>query len=200
MVKYRHGLGATGLAIKIGQLFSKGKSDFIHAGIASSGVTIIEMDGNGLQENNLLTTNAAYSYDVFRCLIPGIAAGAAETAIMMRQGMAEGGFALPYSMKGAVGSLGRGKSVTSSDRINKTLDQLVGGNSEAFFCSGHVVYCYLVAMEQSDIAVQGSFPLQNMKTVFGMEDRYYNPSFLHQHLKKNANFKFIGKVKGGVLV
>lgn len=200
MVKHRHGLKPTGVIIKLGQLFSRGKSDFVHAGVANSGVSIIEQSGGGLFENSLLTTNAAFTYDVFRCQIPGVAAGAAETAVMLRQGVAEGNFALPYTSLGAARSLGPGWSVSSSDRINKTLDQLVGGNSAAFFCSGFVVYCYLVAMEQMNIAVQGSFPLQRMKTVFGIEDRYYNPSFLHQHLMSNANFKFIGKVKGAVLV
>ncbi|KAA0577028.1 hypothetical protein F1643_09890 [Azospirillum sp. INR13] len=206
MIKHRHGLGATGIAIKIGQLFSRGKSDFIHAGIASSPTTIIEMDGDGLQENNLLTKNANYSYDVFRCTTPGIGEGAAQTAIMMRQGIVGGGFAqggttqMPYTIGGAVKSLGRGGGVQSTDRINTLLDQLMAGGREAFFCSGHVVYCYLVAMEQSNIAVQGSFPLQNMQAVFGMEARYYNPSFLHHHLSNNQHFRRVGKVKGAVLV
>lgn len=206
MVKHRHGVDPVGWGIKIAQLFSKGKSHYVHAGIASSPTTIIEMDGKGLQENNLLTKNANYTYDVFRCTMPGIGEGAAQTAIMMRQGVVGGGFAqggktqMPYTIGGAIKSLGRGSASQSTDRINKLLDQLLAGGEEAFFCSGHVVYCYLVAMEQSNIAVQGSFPLQNMQAVFGMESRYYNPSFLHKHLSENQYFKLVGKVKGAVLV
>ena len=207
MVKHRYGVDATGIAIKIGQLFSRGKSDFVHAGIASSPTTIIEMDGDGLQENSLLIKNAKYTYDVFRCAIPSIAEGAAQTAIMMRQGVAPGGGCtaggttqMPYTIGGAVKSLGRGGGVQSTDRVNTLLDQLLAGGKQAFFCSGHVVYCYLVAMEQANIAIQGSFPLQNMQAVFGMEARYYNPSFLHQHLSNNQNFTRVGKVRGGVRV
>ncbi|PWC34072.1 hypothetical protein TSO352_27535 [Azospirillum sp. TSO35-2] len=201
MVKNWQGMTRSGVIIRLGQLFSKGKSDFTHAGIASSPTAIIETNSAGLQENSLLSTRGDLTYDVFRCLIPGIGAGAAQVAAMMLQNFTQGGSAqLPYDSWGAVKSLGGGSASQSSDRVNKLLDKLLAGGSEGFFCSGHVVYCYMVAMEQANIAVQGSFPLQNMQAVFGLESRYYNPSFLHKHLSGNQNFKFIGKVKGAVLV
>ncbi|WP_434623420.1 hypothetical protein [Azospirillum sp. B2RO_4] len=201
LVKNWQGMTKSGVIIRLGQLFSKGKAEFTHAGIASAPTKIIETNSAGLQENNLLTTRGSLTYDVFRCLIPGIGEGAAQVATMMLHNFTQGGSAqLPYDSKGAIRSLGRGTSSQSSDRINKLLDKLFAGGSEGFFCSGHVVYCYLVAMEQANIAVQGSFPIENMQAVFGLESRFYNPSFLHKHLSDNKNFKFIGKVKGGVLV
>ncbi|MBB4265042.1 hypothetical protein [Roseospira visakhapatnamensis] len=196
MIKHRHGLGMTGVAIQIGQVFSKGKSKFIHAGIACSPTEIIEMSGDGLHRNSLTGGNAIYTYDVFRCGLSGIRAGAAETAIMLYEGVRAGGFDLPYTIKGAAKSLGRGTAVSSQDRINIALDNLLAGGSKAFFCSGHVVYCYLVAMEQANIAVQGSFPLQSMQGMFGYESISYNPSYLHDHLSKNSNFGFMGTFQG----
>ncbi|MDI3284833.1 hypothetical protein [Polyangium sp. 15x6] len=199
MIKHRHGLGAVGVGIKVGQLFSRGNSDLIHAGVASSATTIVEMDGHGLQENNLLTTNAQFTYDVFRCRDENLAAGAGETAIMMREGMAAGGFNIQYTVGGAFGSLLPGSAAASSNRINGTLDQLLAGNAQAFFCSGHVVYCYLAAMEQLHIAT-GQFSAQRMREYFSLEAVDYNPSFLQQHLARNRHFVFVGRVRGARLI
>jgi hypothetical protein len=49
---------------------------------AISDTTIIEMDGYGLQEHNLLTDNALITYDAFRCALPEVAAAACEAARM----------------------------------------------------------------------------------------------------------------------
>ncbi|MDI1477158.1 hypothetical protein [Polyangium sp. y55x31] len=194
MIKHRHGMAPVGVGIKIGQLFSRGNSDLIHAGVASSPTTIVEMDGHGLQENNLLTTNSAFTYDVFRCRDENLAAGAGETAIMMREGMAAGGFNIQYTVGGAFGSLLPGNAAASSNRINGTLDQLLAGNAQSFFCSGHVVYCYLAAMEQMQ------FTQQRMREHFSLEAVDYNPSFLQQHLARNRHFAFIGRVRGARLI
>jgi hypothetical protein len=67
LIKHDAG-GMVGRLIKFGQWFSRSKGDtkFVHAAIASSPLTVIEMSGDGLHENNLLSDNAAYSYDAFR--------------------------------------------------------------------------------------------------------------------------------------
>ncbi len=195
MIKYSDGSAVNNI-IQAGQWFSKGSSGYTHAGIASTDTKIIEMDGHGLQEHDLLTLNANIYYDVFHCRIPGVAKGAAETAIMMR------GFAgqLGYSKAGAFASISRTAALGTSDKVNQLLDNLLAGGSEYYFCSGHVVLCYIIAMQQMDAMREGAFPSDKIKAVFGLEDACYNPSFLRNHLKKSQYFDLMGKYKGAQCV
>lgn len=202
LIKHNAG-GATGNLITFGQwLFgSKGKSKYMHSAIASSPLTVIEMSGDGLHENNLLSDNADYTYDVFRCKKRNLATGAAEVGKMMMgfvQNANSGDF--KYTVKGALKSLFGKKSLGNANRINIILDNLLAGGKENYFCSGHTVLCYVVAMEQTNIHVQGSFPIQGMRAVFGNENTGYNPAYLHDHLQKNSNFNFVGTVKAGQIV
>ena len=87
-IKYSDG-SVSNLLIRFGQLFGRGPSQFVHAGIASSATTVIELSGSGLHENNLFTDNAQLRYEVFRCRQPEVPLGAAETAKMMLVGVRE---------------------------------------------------------------------------------------------------------------
>ncbi len=202
LIKHNAG-GATGNLITFGQwLFrSKGKSKYMHSAIATSPLTVIEMSGDGLHENNLLSDNAAYSYDVFRCKKRKLAEGAAEVGKMMMGFVRNAGSGdIKYTVKGALKSLFGKSSLRSGDRINIILDNLLAGGKESYFCSGHTVLCYVVAMEQTNLHVQNSFPVEKMRSVFGHDSTGYNPAYLHHHLQKNGNFDFVGTVKAGQIV
>jgi len=201
MIKYADG-SVTSALIRFGQLFGRGPSKFVHAGIASSGTTIIEMDGHGLQEHNLLTDNAAYDYDVFRCKYPSVANGAAETARMMLAGFQEyqrsnSGMRISYSKGGAFRSISKRAGWDGNDVINGTLDSLLSADGSAFFCSGHVVLCYQAAMGQHQI--QGIMPIQHARQIFSLDSTCYQPAYLHKALSASTHFTFIGKVRGAVL-
>lgn len=201
MIKHSDG-SATSKLIRFGQLFGRGPSKFVHAGIASSGTTIIEMDGHGLQEHNLLTENAGYKYDVFRCNISSIAEGAAETAQMMLSGFQEyqrsnSGMRISYSAGGAFRSISKSAGWDGNDVINGTLDSLLKADGSAFFCSGHVVLCYQSSMGQHQI--QGVLPIQHARQIFGLESSCYQPAYLHKALSESNHFTFVGKVRGAVL-
>lgn len=195
MVKYSDGSSVNNI-IQFGQWFSKGSSKYTHAGLAVSATAIVEMDGHGLQEHDLTSQNAGIFYDVFHCRIPGVGQGAAETAKMMR------GFSdqIEYSKSGAFTSISRSTGLATTDKINTLLDNLLTGGSEYYFCSGHVVLCYIVAMQQMDAMREGAFPTSKIQAVFGLDDVCYNPSYLHQHLKKSSYFDYMGKFKGAQCV
>lgn len=190
--------------IRFGQLFGRGPSKFVHAGIASSGTTIIEMDEEGLQENNLLIKNADYKYDVFRCNYSNIQAGATETARMMLDGFgapqaAQGGSKISYSTGGAARSISKRRRLPGGDVINNTLDNLLSAGGDAFFCSGHVVLCYQSAMGQAQMA-QNLFPVQHSQQLFSLDSTCYQPSFLWKTLEASHHFTKIGTVKGAVKI
>jgi len=207
MIKYSDGSILSKL-IRFGQFFGRGSSKFVHAGIASSGVTIIEMDGNGLTENNLIIDNSQYKYDVFRCNYPTVASGATETAKMMLEGVREfqksgpearSGMRIQYTVLGAARSISKKAKWDGRDVINTTLDNLlqVDGGS-AFFCSGHVVLCYQSSMGQHQI--QQTLPVEDAQKLFSLKDTCYQPSFLHKSLSNSSHFRKIGTVKGNQLV
>ena len=202
MIKHSDG-GIISKVIRFGQFFGRGSSKYVHAGIASSGVTIIEMDGEGLQEHNLIIQNSMYKYDVFRCNYPDIAAGAAETAKMMLEGFREfqstrSGMRIKYSLLGAARSISKRAKWDGKDVINVTLDNLMQADGSAFFCSGHVVLCYQSSMGQHQI--QNTLPVQHASQLFSLTDTRYQPAYLHKALSKSAHFTKIGTVKGNQLV
>jgi len=213
LVKYREDSGAVGTAIKAGQSLSGkgGDANFIHAGIAvaptgahtKAAASIIEMDGQGLQENALSTTGQGHLYDVFRFNenaaakrdgTRSIAIGAAETARMIREGVAaQKNFVVTYDLLGAIRSLWASAPSRNSDRINALLDRLLKGDRGRFFCSGFVVTCYLVALEQSGIL--GTWA-GGVSPVFPQDDVYYSPAALHRHLSATpARFAFLGQLR-----
>lgn len=201
MIKYSDG-SLVSKVIRFGQLFGRGSSKFVHAGIASASTKIIEMDGHGLQEHNLLMENARYNYDVFRCRYPSVAAGAAETARMMLAGFQEyqrsaSGMRISYSLKGAFRSISKSAGWDGNDVINGTLESLLSADGSAFFCSGHVVLCYQSSMGQHQI--QGIMPIQDSRQIFSLKSTCYQPAYLHKALSANNHFTFVGKVCGAVL-
>lgn len=198
MIKYSDG-GAVSKLIRFGQLFGRGASQYVHAGIASSSTSIIEMDGHGLQEHNLLIDNAQIKYDVFRCNYPQVAAGACETAKMMYEGVCAHnstgrGMKISYTLAGAARSISKSVGWKGDDVVNDTLDNLLKADGSAFFCSGHVVLCYQSALGQHQ--VQGTLPIQDSRQLFGLTDTCYQPAFLHKKLSESPHFKKVGTVKG----
>lgn len=171
-------------------------SMFTHAGIAVSARTIAEMDGKGLQHHDLAVGNAGYRYSVYRSRFGNLASGAAETAKML-YGFRDSGL-LTYTIAGA------GKSVLRSEeksrdknRINEVLDRLLGGKEVEFFCSEFVVFCYLVALEQSGLLpARLRSDLPGLQTFFAYEPRHYSPAYLYEMLRKAQWFEYIGVYKG----
>jgi hypothetical protein len=200
MIKHMQSFWSAQGLIKIGQVVTKGKSSFIHAGIASSAATMIEVDGSGVHENDLYSTNALTKYDVFRCKFDALAQGAAQVAIMIYEGVNAGNFQANYSTGDAIKSLFRSAASVSSDRVNQQLDVLLRGGSLSAFCSGFVVYCYLAAVEQCE-ARRHPMQISRMQTIFSNEAVAYNPSFLHHSLLMNrTQFDFVATVRGAVPV
>lgn len=202
MIKYSDG-SLVSKVIRFGQFFGRGSSQYVHAGIASSPTQIIEMSGNGLNENNLLTDNARYKYEVFRCNYPSVAEGAAETGKMMYEGFkafqASGqGMKISYTMAGAARSISKSVGWDGNDVINTALDSLLKADGSAYFCSGHVVLCYQSSLGQHQI--QGILPVQHAQQIFGLTDSCYQPAFLHKKLSESTHFTRVGTVKGAMLV
>lgn len=198
LVKYYDG-SPVNVAIRAMQFFGKGPSQYTHAAIASSSVSVIEMNGRGLHDNNLLSHNGQITYDAFRCTLPGVAEGAAETAKMLYEAFASGNLNAQYTLAGAMRSISKSAGIGDDDKVNVMLDKLSSGTPEYFFCSSFVVLCYIVAMQQ--MQAQGSaFPQQYMSQVFGLDDSCYQPAFLHRHLSASPYFQAIGKVRGAALV
>jgi len=171
-------------------------SNYTHAGIAVSDRMIAEMDGKGLQHHDLAAANAGYTYAVYRAKFRDVARGAAETARMMF-GFHDSGL-VTYSTGGAAASvlLSRHK-VSDKNRINTFLDKVLAGRKVDFFCSELVVFCYLVALEQSGLLPPRSRPdLPGLSSFFDYEPGEYSPAYLYEMLRKNQWFEFIGNYRG----
>lgn len=193
-----------GTGILLGQAATgQGAANFIHAGIASSNLSIIEMDNHGLQENVLKDTH--YDYDVYRIKSPAIAARAAEAAIAQHRSFeyfkANGhGLKIEYALlTGAVKSLGK---IKGFDKGNTKL--LISNFSntagvQAYFCSGHVVLCYCVAMDGMQV-LENYFPASHARQLFSMSPSCYNPSELAMTLAGNPHhWQRIGRFKKGFM-
>lgn len=196
MMKYNDGSGVNNL-ISFGQFFGRGSSAFTHAGIASSPSTIIEMDGEGLQEHNLAGENSQYRYKVFRCGHSQIAAGAAAAAEMMRAGFAAGNTNITYSVTGALASITKHQDLQNADVASDVLDRLLGGGN-AFFCSGHVVLCYQMASSQC--MSDQNFPFSDAGGLFSLESTCYQPAYLEKILSASDDFMCIGEFRGDAWV
>jgi hypothetical protein len=193
-----------GGAIKLGQAATgQGAANFIHAGIASPNFSIIEMDGNGLQENFLADTH--YDYDVYRIKSPAIAARAAEAAVVQQKSFAYfkangQGLKIEYALwTGAVKSLGKIKGFDKGN--TKLLIQNFSNTAgiQAYFCSGHVVLCYCVAMHEMQV-LENYFPASHARQLFSMSASCYNPSELAMTLAGNPqHWQRIGTFKKGFM-
>jgi hypothetical protein len=198
LIKYNDGSAVNNI-ISFGQFFGKGPAKYTHAGITSSPTTIIEMDGHGLQEHNLLTDDALITYDAFRCTLPEIAAGACEAARMMLEGFRsqtdnKPNMGITYSVSGALCSISKNQFFQDSDVANRVLDKLLA-SGDTFFCSGHVVLCYQMACSQG--MAQSHFPIQDSGALFGLESNCYQPAYLWQILSSSQFFNKIGTVRAG---
>jgi len=193
-----------GTGILLGQAATgQGAANFIHAGIASSNLSIIEMDGDGLQENVL--RDAHYDYDVYRIKSPAIAARAAEAAIAQHRSFAYfkangQGIKIEYALwTGAVKSLGKIKGFDKGN--TKLLIQNFSNTAgiQAYFCSGHVVLCYCVAMHEMQV-LENYFPASHARQLFSMSASCYNPSELAMTLAGNPqHWQRIGTFKKGFM-
>lgn len=198
LVKHYDG-SAVNVAIRALQMFGKGASKYTHAAIASSSTSVIEMNGRGLHDNSLLTHNGHVTYDAFRCKLPHVAEGAAETAKMLYEAFAAKSLDAQYGLGDAIRSISKSAGISNDDKINIMLDKLSSGTPEYFFCSSFVVLCYIVAMQQMQ-AQAGAFPQQHMAQVFGLDDSCYQPAFLHRHLSASPYFQAVGTVRGAALI
>jgi len=202
MLKHFAG-GLIGVGIKAGQAVSgQGAPDIVHAGIAGSNLSIIEMDGDGLQQNSLRDTH--YDYDVYRIKSPTIAARAAEAATVQYNSfvhfkIAGRGLNIKYSKVGAFKSLGqiKGFDKGNAKSIISSFSNTAG--VEAYFCSGHVVLCYCVAMDGMQI-FENYFPASHARQLFSMSPSCYNPSQLAMTLAGNPHhWQRIGRFSKGFM-
>ena len=155
--------------------------DYVHAAIAGGTRQVVEMGGDGIVENDILTTDAGYTYAVFRCRDHDLAAGAGETAKMLLAGVRnDNAFDIRYTCLGAFRSLGEGVPSHDDDRVNKILDTLGGGGKADFFCSGFAVWCYVVALEQTAIH-HGAAP-DHFWDLFDLRPEDYSPARLYEKL------------------
>ncbi|GHC68676.1 hypothetical protein GCM10010136_13620 [Limoniibacter endophyticus] len=161
------------------------------------------MDGRKLCESFLsVGSNANETYDIFRCHIPTVALGAAETAKLMWSGVKQRlvsfhGMKIAYSGSGKKGALRSiaAKEKYKGDKTETVFDRLLSTQSSAFFCSDHVVTCYQIAIEQ--VAAQGDFRTTEIEKIFKLESHCYQPAYLWRTLKKSSFFTFVGSARAG---
>jgi len=183
----------TNTVIKVGQTLTGARHrDYVHAAIAVDARHVVEIGGEGIHRNDILTTNAGYTYAVFRCRNQALAAGAAAAAELLLAGVGnDGAFDIKYAYQCALSSLGGGRALHDEDRINKVLDVLVGGGRELFFCSGLAVWCYVVAMEQTALehdikrernGLEHDEALDHFWALFDVRPEDYSPARLYERL------------------
>ena len=175
------------------QATGQGSAHIVHAGLMGSTMGLVEMDKNGIQMNSVVSMNEDYTYDVYRCNYPEVAARASERAVEMFEHLKSN---ISYSKIGAAGSLVR-KAGFNSKNCQYIINNISNGGDEAFFCSGHVVLCYHAAMNGMQMA-QNIFPIQHAGNLFSMSHSCYNPSVLCQTLFRSDHFKYQGTFKRGI--
>ncbi len=204
MVKHSDGKLVSNL-IRFGQFFGQGDSKYTHAGILSDHHHIVEMDGQGLNKNDLSGVhNVNVTYTVFHCRNVKLRRAAANVADMMVEnfGLGSQHQNINYDGKGAFGSIWSHSNVgDTSDLGSMALDRLLGAG-DAFFCSGHVVLCYQIAASQLSMSgqTQGQFPIQHFNQLFSLKDSCYQPAYLFKILsQQGSGFRRTGVYRGEVL-
>ncbi|MBS7811463.1 hypothetical protein [Roseococcus pinisoli] len=185
-------------AINIGQSILAGDhSLWTHAGLATSSTMIAEMNGKGLQQHSLSGENSTYTYAVFRCNYRQVAMAADE----VNSKLTFLGNKIVYNGKGAVSSLF--PSIVESknkNRLNAVIEKTLSGGEFGLFCSEHVVFCYLAALEEENaiqlIENDFKFAKLKMQDFFNKEPAYYSPGYLYGMLMSNKLFKYLGKWSG----
>ncbi|TCH98566.1 hypothetical protein EJV46_08260 [Roseococcus sp. SYP-B2431] len=166
---------------------------FSHAGLASSGTMIAEMSKEGLNNHNLSGENAGYTYDVFRCQFRQIALAAVEANnALMRAGKVN------YTILGA--GLSALPSLISSSNENRLQRAIRNIKAHRFdlFCSEHVVFCYVAALEDNNTLTSVSHQSKNltMHDFFDREPGHYSPSYLYGTLINHKFFQYVGRCRG----
>jgi hypothetical protein len=183
MLQYSAGTIA-GRLISFGEwAHGQSNSSIIHAGVLFDGNIIIEALGGGILASDLRVQDRKYSYLVYRPVSANIAQGAASCAKMMFDIHGAQG-SLPYSIRGAVGSVigGHGRAATGV-QMEKTLDDILHARSHPFFCSQFVVYVYQFVAEQN--GMPGS-------RMFNLGDPKVSPALLANKLEGNGLFQKVG--------
>nr|WP_314072427.1 hypothetical protein [uncultured Roseococcus sp.] len=193
---------ATGLnfLITYGQVFTANGDHALwtHAGLATSSTMIAEMNGEGLQHHNLTGSNAGYTYAVFRCNYRQVALGADEAnSVLLGLGRGK----VVYSKSGAVSSLLPSLIDSSKKgRLKKALDDIDNKKNLELFCSEHVVFCYLVALEEEKnlpmVNKGPEFRHMRMQEFFDKEPWQYSPGYLYSMLLSNKLFSYMGRTRG----
>lgn len=166
-----------------------------HAGLATSSNMIAEMNGDGLQHHNLAGSNAGYTYAVFRCNYRQVAIAAAEAnAVLLQQKAGK----ITYSKSGAFSSL-LPSLIDSSKRgrLARALSDIEAGKPLDLFCSEHVVFCYLAALEEENTLsmVNKGTEFQHLRIndFFSKEPMHYSPGYLYSMLLANKLFSYLGR-------
>lgn len=182
-----------GISIVEGFTLSGDHAIFSHAGLATSGTTIAEMSKEGLKNHNLAGENSRYTYDVFRCQFRQIANAAVEANnALMRAGKVN------YTVVGAgLSALPSVIASSNEQRLRRAIGNIEKGKFD-LFCSEHVVFCYIAALEDSNTITSVSHQSRNlnMHDFFDREPGHYSPSYLYGTLMNHKFFQYVGRSRG----
>ncbi|WP_421995133.1 hypothetical protein [Roseococcus sp.] len=182
-----------GISLFESATFTGDHAAFSHAGLATSGAQIAEMSKRGLENHNLAGENSAYTYDVFRCQFRQLALAAAEVNnALMKAGH------INYTVMGA--GLSVLPSIVASHnigRLQSAIPKIEAGKFD-LFCSEHVVFCYIAALEKNNTITQLGDQAKNLKMhdFFDREPGHYSPSYLYSTLMDHKFFQYVGRSRG----
>jgi hypothetical protein len=171
-------------AIRLGQkVMGRGTEELIHAGILFDNRYLVESVGHGIAGADIYLQDKSYSYQVYRPNNPKLADGAATCAKIFMDIHARIG-AMPYSVKGAVGSIFKEPgNAPSRDQMEIAFEELIKGKNHPFFCSQFVVFVFQFVAEQNNLAAGKMFPF---------DSGCVPPSLLGANLKSHPMFREAG--------
>lgn len=170
-------------------------SKITHAGLYGTGNTILEASGSGggLQAGQFSTKAGHYHFEVYRWQDADTAYRAAYWAeVLISQRAHMPGFG-GYSRSGATSSLLHASNAGSETQVNnQALQNAVLGfdidaiqGNRAFYCSGFVVECYVMAVPSGS-----TIPID-------LDYRYVSPKRLEGELRKGNGWTHEGYILAG---
>ena len=181
MLQFNQG-NVAGKAIAFGQAMAGDKnSEIVHAGVMFDKTYMIEAVGHGISGTDLRTGSKAFAYRVFRPRNRALGSTEGNVVKFLFDHHQTHG-SMPYSVGGAIGSLGRARSMSAS-HVDKLMDGILSLKPTAFYCSQFVVMSYQLAAAQMGVSP---------KSVFPFDDAKMPPSRLASWCEQSAAFEYIG--------
>jgi hypothetical protein len=172
----------TGKLIAFGQAMVGDKNtEIVHAGVMFDRSYMIEAVSRGISGADLRVQNKALAYRVYRPR--NRALGTTEgNVVKFLFDHHQSHKSMPYSVAGAIGSLGQSKSMSAS-HVDKLMNDIFQLKPTAFYCSQFVVMSYQLAAAQMGVSP---------KSVFALDDTRMPPSRLASYCQQSAAFECIG--------